>query len=101
MVSLDAVKLHILRDPASLSDEKWKAKVFEKVLSLIQHKTIKSCVKVKVTELLAALIYKGYLYMLEADSKESLTKIILDQLNQFDSLEENMIDIADGLSSNV
>ena len=35
MVSLDAVKLHVLRDPACLSDEKWKAKVFEKVLSLI------------------------------------------------------------------
>ena len=101
MVSLDAVKFHVLRDPACLSNEKWKGKVFEKVLLLIQHKTIKSCVKVKVTELLATLIYKGYLYALEAESKESLTKIILDQLNQIYYLEENMIDIADGLSSNL
>lgn len=101
MVALDSVKLHILRSPEALKNEKWKTKVFEKVLSLISHKTIKSCVKVKAAELLGALIYRGYLYILDAQSKDSLTKIILDELNQIDGLESNMVDIADGFSSNL
>ena len=94
------MKFHILRDPESLSEPKWKVKVFEKILDLLKDKQVKQCVKVKITELLATMIYKGHLYGLEHQSKESLSRIILDQLNQIDSLDEMTVDIADALSSN-
>ena len=47
------------------------------------------------------MIYLGHLYGIDAESKESLSRIVLDQLNQFDSLENEVVDIADALSSNL
>ena len=102
MVALDAVKFHVLKDPASLSNTKWKAKLFETVLTLVRDEKLKKKVKVKVAELLAALIYLGHLHGLEAASKDSLARIILDQINnQSEKLEgDSAVDIADALSSN-
>ena len=62
---------------------------------------MEASVKVKVTELLAVMIYLGHLYGIDAESKESLSRIVLDQLNQFDSIENQVVDIADALSSNL
>lgn len=81
MVALDACKYHIIKNSASLSNEKWKQKLFSTTLGLLQDKSVKNCVKVKVTELAAALIYKGHYLGLDAESKESLARIILDQMN--------------------
>lgn len=103
MVALDAVKFHVLKDPASLSNSKWKDKLFETVLTLVQDEQLKKKVKVKVTELLAALIYLGHLYGLEAASKESLARIVLDQINNLNGESSDFLDssIADALSSNL
>ena len=98
MVALDAIKFHILRNPACLEDRKWKLKVFEKLLALLRDCEIKRCVKVKVVEVVATLIYKGHLYGLDAVSKDSLTRIVLDQLNELGGLDEKSVDIADALS---
>ena len=38
-------------------------------------------VKVKVAELLGAMVYKGHLYGIDAESKGSFSRIVLDQLN--------------------
>ena len=102
MVALDLIKYHVLKDPNSLSsaNAKWKSKLFTKALGLLQDKKVKNCVKVKVTELVATLIYKGHLYGLDAESKESLSRIVLDQLNSIHGLESNMVDIKDALQSN-
>ena len=88
MVALDLIKYHVLKDPNSLSNTnaKWKSKLFTKALGLLQDKKVKNCVKVKVTELVATLIYKGHLYGLDAESKESLSRIVLDQLNSIHGL---------------
>ena len=69
---------------------------------MIQDEKLKTRVKVKVTELIAALVYLGHLYGLEAASKDSLERIILDQVNnhieRLDS--DSAVDITDALSSN-
>ena len=55
----------------------------------------------KAAELIAAFIYSGYLYTLEAKSKDSLSRMILDQMNQINSLDTEMVDIKDAFSSNL
>ena len=52
--------------------------MFETLLKLLQDKEVKSCLKVKVVEVIATLIYRGYLYELNTEAKDSLQRIILD-----------------------
>ena len=63
--------------------------------------------KVKVVEVLAALIYKGYYAKIQAMSKQQLSCTILDQLNeslrettQYTQSKESEVDIGSALSSN-
>ena len=55
----------------------------------------------KAAELIATFIYSGYLYTLEAKSKDSLSRMILDQMNQINTLDGEMVDIKDAFSSNL
>ena len=106
MVALDAVKFHVLQDPSSLSNSKWKTQLFETALNLIQEDQLKANIKVKAAELLASLVYLGHLKGLEAASKDRLSQIVLDQINNHSDLtrtdsENWSVDIADALKSNV
>ena len=69
MVALDTVKYLSLRESDKLNDDKYKAKIFSTALNLLQDSETKTRVKVKVIEFLAALVYKGHLYALDAESK--------------------------------
>ena len=107
IVALDAVKYHIMRDPNTLMSQKWRKKLFEATLKMFNDKDLKTRVKVKVTELIGALIYLGHVNNLDAESKSSLTRMILDQINQSDiallpdeTSAISMINITDALSSN-
>jgi hypothetical protein len=82
MEALDSLKISILLDSERALQGKKGEQIMEKLVELFGHRSLNSKVKIRIAEVFGAIIYKGYVNLLDKKAhSNNLLNVVLNQLN--------------------